>query len=314
MKLNKKNNNYHINKYLKAIAKIPLLTHEEEITLGSQVQELVQIKKLELELTDQMGQKPTIEILSEKLNLNSTQIKQRLKAGQRAKERMLSSNLGLVVKVAKNYEKRNIELLDLIQEGAIGLIRAVEKFNPTRGHKFPTYAYWWIRQGITIAIAEKSSFIRIPIDILEKSNKLKEGFREFVQKMNRAPTHSEITKYVKLSKNELNDLLLKFSQMKRPISLQNKIHDSEDEEVLLIDLLESDSSEILEIDAIRFELNLFLNKIPNQQREILKMRFGIDRDEPMSLTKICRAMSINRNIVRNLELDGLKRLRRLYKN
>ena len=138
-----------VRSYLRDIGRVPLLSHEQEITLGRQVQEYMQVERAELEFYELTGEKPSLEELSDKLNLSISVIKKRLRAGQRAKERMVAANLRLVVSVAKKYTKRNMELLDLIQEGTIGLVRGVEKFDPARGYKFSTYAYWWIRQGIT---------------------------------------------------------------------------------------------------------------------------------------------------------------------
>ena len=160
-----------VRSYLRDIGRVPLLSHEQEITLGRQVQEYMQVERAELEIIDLTGDKPNIEELAKKLNLTASIIKKRQRAGQRAKERMVAANLRLVVSVAKKYTKRNMELLDLIQEGTIGLVRGVEKFDPARGYKFSTYAYWWIRQGITRAIASRA--IRLPIHITEMLNKLK---------------------------------------------------------------------------------------------------------------------------------------------
>merc|ERR1712216_324873 len=137
-----------------------LLTHEQEITLGRQVQQLMEIETLEAELESRDGTKPALDQLAKAAELSSIQLKRKLQQGHRAKERMVAANLRLVVSVAKKYTKRNMELMGLIQEGTIGLVRGVEKFDPTRGYKFSTYAYWWIRQGITRAIAEKSRTIR----------------------------------------------------------------------------------------------------------------------------------------------------------
>ena len=221
-----------VRSYLRDIGRVPLLTHEQEITLGRQVQELMEVERLELEIIDLTGEKPSVEELAEKLNLNPVQIKKRLRAGQRAKERMVAANLRLVVSVAKKYTKRNMELLDLIQEGTIGLVRGVEKFDPARGYKFSTYAYWWIRQGITRAIAEKSRAIRLPIHITEMLNKLKKGQRELSQEMSRTPTISELAKYVELPEEDVKDLMCKAGQ---PVSLETKVGDGED--TVLLDLL-----------------------------------------------------------------------------
>jgi len=159
-----------VRSYLRDIGRVPLLSHEQEITLGRQVQEYMQVERAELEIIELTGDKPSIEELSNKLNLSTSTIKKRLRAGQRAKERMVAANLRLVVSVAKKYTKRNMELLDLIQEGTIGLVRGVEKFDPARGYKFSTLAYMWIRQCITRAIAEKSLAIRQPIPKNEMLN------------------------------------------------------------------------------------------------------------------------------------------------
>ena len=139
-----------VRSYLRDIGRVPLLSHEQEITLGRQVQEYMQVERAEIEIMELTDIKPSAEELAEKLNLSTSQIKKRLRAGQRAKERMVAANLRLVVSVAKKYTKRNMELLDLIQEGTIGLVRGVEKFDPARGYKFSTYAYWWIRQGLSL--------------------------------------------------------------------------------------------------------------------------------------------------------------------
>merc|ERR1711991_505793 len=162
-----------VRSYLRDIGRVPLLTHEQEITLGRQVQELMDLESLESELESKAGEKPSRDQLAKASGLSSMQLKRKLQHGRRAKERMVATNLRLVVSVAKKYTKRNMELLDLIQEGTIGLVRGVEKFDPARGYKFSTYAYWWIRQGITRAIAEKSRAIRLPIHITEMLNKLK---------------------------------------------------------------------------------------------------------------------------------------------
>ena len=149
-----------VRSYLRDIGRVPLLTHEQEITLGRQVQDLMDIEALQTELESRDGDKPSADKLAKASGLTSLQLKRKLQHGRRAKERMVAANLRLVVSVAKKYTKRNMELLDLIQEGTIGLVQGVEKFDPTRGYKFSTYAYWWIRQGITRAIAEKSRTIR----------------------------------------------------------------------------------------------------------------------------------------------------------
>ena len=301
-----------VRSYLRDIGRVPLLSHEQEITLGRQVQDLMVLENIESEIESDLGEKPEISLFAEKVGMSIIQLKKKLKSGRRAKERMVAANLRLVVSVAKKYTKRNMELLDLIQEGTIGLVRGVEKFDPTRGYKFSTYAYWWIRQGITRAIAEKSRAIRLPIHITEMLNKLKKGQRELSQEMSRTPTVSELAKYVELPEEDVKDLMCKAGQ---PVSLETKVGDGED--TVLLDLLaggEDLPDEQIEMDCMRGDLHSLLHQLPDLQCRVLRMRYGMDGDEPMSLTGIGRVLGISRDRVRNLERDGLRGLRRLSDN
>jgi RNA polymerase nonessential primary-like sigma factor len=305
-----------VRSYLRDIGRVPLLTHEQEITLGRQVQELMQIEELGQELSMRSGgSEPSSEQLAEAAGITPQQLKRRLTAGRRAKERMVAANLRLVVSVAKKYTKRNMELLDLIQEGTIGLVRGVEKFDPTRGYKFSTYAYWWIRQGITRAIAEKSRTIRLPIHITETLNKLKKGQRELSQDLGRTPTITELAGYLELPEEEVKDLLCR---ARLPVSLETKVGDGDDTE--LLDLLAGEGDlpeERVNDECMKGDLRALLERLPVQQCRVLKMRYGIpnpdspEEGDPMSLTAIGRVLGISRDRVRNIERDGLANLRRI---
>jgi RNA polymerase nonessential primary-like sigma factor len=294
--------------YLRDIGRVPLLSHEQEITLGRQVQELMVIEEVREELTLRSGgESPSEELLAAEAGLTPALLRRRIQAGRRAKERMVAANLRLVVSVAKKYTKRNMELLDLIQEGTIGLVRGVEKFDPTRGYKFSTYAYWWIRQGITRAIAEKSRTIRLPIHITETLNKLKKGQRELSQELGRTPTITELAEAVELPEDEVKDLLCRARQ---PVSLETKVGDGEDTE--LLDLLAGDGAgpaEMVDGECLKGDLRSLLDQLPELQGKVLKMRYGMEGEEPMSLTSIARTLGMSRDKTRNLERRALEGIR-----
>jgi RNA polymerase nonessential primary-like sigma factor len=302
-----------VRSYLRDIGRVPLLTHEQEITLGRQVQELMQIEELGQELSMRSGgSEPSSEQLAEAAGITPQQLKRRLTAGRRAKERMVAANLRLVVSVAKKYTKRNMELLDLIQEGTIGLVRGVEKFDPTRGYKFSTYAYWWIRQGITRAIAEKSRTIRLPIHITETLNKLKKGQRELSQDLGRTPTITELAGYLELPEEEVKDLLCR---ARLPVSLETKVGDGDDTE--LLDLLAGEGDlpeERVNDECMKGDLRAVLDQLPDLQARVLKMRYGIAGEgpapaEPMSLSSIAKVLGMSRDKTRNLERKALEGIR-----
>ena len=297
-----------VRSYLRDIGRVPLLSHEQEITLGRQVQELMALEELEHQLRDQIGEPPSQAALAEAAGLSVPLLKRRLQAGRRAKERMVAANLRLVVSVAKKYTKRNMELLDLIQEGTIGLVRGVEKFDPTRGYKFSTYAYWWIRQGITRAIAEKSRTIRLPIHITETLNKLKKAQRELSQELGRTPTVSELAVAVELPEEEVKDLLCRARQ---PVSLETKVGDGEDTE--LLDLLAGEGAgpdEMVAGECLKGDLRELLEQLPELQGRVLRLRYGMEEgQEPMSLTSIARSLGLSRDKTRNLERRALEHIR-----
>ena len=302
-----------VRSYLRDIGRVPLLTHEQEITLGRQVQELMALEELREELRLRAGgEEPSGEALAAAAGLAPAQLSKRLSCGRRAKERMVAANLRLVVSVAKKYTRRNMELLDLIQEGTIGLVRGVEKFDPTRGYKFSTYAYWWIRQGITRAIAEKSRTIRLPIHITETLNKLKKGQRELSQELGRTPTITELATSVELPEEEVKDLLCR---ARLPVSLETKVGDGDDTE--LLDLLAGDAElpeERLDDACMKGDLRTLLDQLPDLQARVLKMRYGIEADgsgapEPMSLSSIAKTLGMSRDKTRNLERKALEGIR-----
>ena len=293
-----------VRSYLRDIGRIPLLEHDEEILLGRKVQRMMAIKETKDELETQSN-----EDLAKVLGITEKELKRQLRDGEKAKDKMVTANLRLVVSVAKKYTKRNMELLDIIQEGTIGLVRGVEKFDPGRGYKFSTYAYWWIRQGITRAIAEKSRAIRLPIHVTENLNKLKKAQRELSQINGAMPTVFQLSDHLGLSIDDIKDLMCKARQ---PTSLEIKIGENRD--TSLIDLLEDETQlpdMLLERQFVKEDIRELISELPEMQAAVISMRYGIGDDilEPMSMTAIGQILNMSRDRVRTLEQKAIRGLR-----
>ena len=295
--------------YLRDIGRIPLLEHEEEILLGRKVQRLMEINEIKQELEVRSSSD-----LAGVLGLSEKDLKRQLREGEKAKEKMVTANLRLVVSVAKKYTKRNMELLDIIQEGTIGLVRGVEKFDPGRGYKFSTYAYWWIRQGITRAIAEKSRAIRLPIHVTENLNKLKKAQRELSQINGEMPNVFQLADYLDMTVDTIKDLMCKARQ---PTSLETKIGENRDTQ--LIDLLEDETQlpeMLLEKQSVKDSMHEIISELPEMQAAVVRMRYGIGTEvlEPMSMTAIGQVLNMSRDRVRTLENKALRAIREQSEN
>ena len=298
-----------VRSYLRDIGRIPLLEHDEEILLGRQVQRLMEIEESRKQLESDMGRKIGDKELCNLISASQKSCMREIRDGRKAKDKMVTANLRLVVSVAKKYTKRNMELLDIIQEGTIGLVRGVEKFDPGRGYKFSTYAYWWIRQGITRAIAEKSRAIRLPIHVTENLNKIKKAQRELSQLNGEMPNVFQLSDYLNLSVDEIKDLMCKARQ---PTSLEIKIGENRD--TSLIDLLEDETQlpeMLLERQFIKEDIRDLIGDLPEMQAAVISMRYGIGDEilEPMSMTAIGQILNMSRDRVRTLEQKAIRNLR-----
>jgi RNA polymerase primary sigma factor len=256
--------------YLRSIGRVPLLTAQQEVDLAKRIE----------------------------------------RGDMVAKTQMVEANLRLVVSIAKGYLGRGLTFLDLIQEGSLGLIRAVEKFDYRRGYKFSTYATWWIRQAVTRAIADKGRTIRIPVHMVEKLNKVVHVERQLVQSLGREPTPEEIASELECTPREVRDIL-RMSQ--QPISLEKPIGEEEDSELgdFVEDEMAESPFEIASENLRKENVHRALAALPQREREVIEMRFGLTGGRPRTLEEVGRAFNVTRERIRQIENHTLKKLESL---
>jgi RNA polymerase primary sigma factor len=276
--------------YLGTIGRVPLLTAAEEIELAHHVQEGKQLQSVEPEQ-------------------RTAQQNRRIRMGQRARDRMMAANLRLVVSVAKKYQNQGLELLDLVQEGAIGLERAVDKFDPAMGYKFSTYAYWWIRQGMTRAIDNSARTIRLPIHISEKLSKMRRISRELSHRLGRQPNRLEIAHALGTTPEELEELM---AQTAPCASLDAHARGEEDRSTLgelIADPASNEHLDSMDRHLQKEHLGTWLAQLNDREQKILKLRFGLEGSEPLTLAEIGRQINVSRERVRQLEAKAILKLR-----
>jgi RNA polymerase primary sigma factor len=253
--------------YLREIGKVPLLTADQEVTLAKRIE----------------------------------------RGDMAAKTHMIEANLRLVVSIAKGYLGRGLSFLDLIQEGSLGLIRAVEKFDYRKGYKFSTYATWWIRQAVTRAIADKARTIRIPVHMVEKLNKVVHIERQLVQRLGREPRPEEIAEELEMETDEVREIL-RMAQL--PVSLEKPI--GEEEESSLGDFVPDETAESpfdsASTSLRREDIELALSSLPERERMVIELRFGLSGEQPATLEEVGRAFGVTRERIRQIENNTLKKL------
>ena len=256
--------------YLREIGKVPLLTADQEVYLAKRIE----------------------------------------RGDMSAKTHMIEANLRLVVSIAKSYLGRGLSFLDLIQEGSLGLIRAVEKFDYRKGYKFSTYATWWIRQAVTRAIADKARTIRIPVHMVEKLNKVVHIERQLVQRLGREPQPEEIALELEMTTEEVREIL-RMAQL--PVSLEKPI--GEEEESELGDFVQDEQAEspfdTASVQLRREDIQKALDSLPERERKVIELRFGLTGSQPCTLEEVGKAFGVTRERIRQIENNTLKRLETL---
>jgi RNA polymerase primary sigma factor len=282
--------------YLKEIGRVPLLTAEEEVDLAKRIEAGLAATRLLVTCGPQLG------------DARCLQLRRVERGGQLSKRKLVEANLRLVVSIAKRYVGRGMLFLDLIQEGNLGLIRAVEKFDYTRGYKFSTYATWWIRQAITRAIADQARTIRIPVHMVETINKLVRVQRQLLQDLGRDPTPEEIGKEMDLSSDKVRDIL-KISQ--EPVSLETPVGEEEDSN--LGDFIE-DADAVVPVDAASFilmqeQIEGILHTLSEREKKVIQLRFGMLDGHPRTLEEVGSEFGVTRERIRQIESKTLSKLR-----
>ena len=286
----------HVKMYLKEIGKVNLLTPEEELSLAKR-------------MADGETAKEQLEEIGENIDEDSKkQIDLLIADGEKAKKSLAEANLRLVVSIAKRYVGRGMLFLDLIQEGNLGLIKAVDKFDYTKGYKFSTYATWWIRQAITRAIADQARTIRIPVHMVETINKLVRVSRQLVQELGREPTPEELAKELNMPVDKVREIS-KISQ--EPVSLETPIGEEEDSH--LGDFIPDEDapapSEAASFVLLKEQLGAVLETLSEREAKVLRLRFGLDDGRARTLEEVGKEFDVTRERIRQIEAKALRKLR-----
>ncbi len=335
-----------VRQYLQEIGRVPLLTPSQELSLAQQIQQYQallavrdqsddpQIKRyvaavVERDRRQQLGRRLSRAEWASLLNMSVTELQMCLQAGrqawakaanvplaelqrierqgQRAKSQLLQANLRLVVNIAKKYQHRGVEFLDLIQEGTLGLERAVEKFDPTKGFRFSTYAYWWIRQSITRAVASQSRTIRLPIHMVEKLNKIKCAQRRLAAQRGAMPSLADIAQELNLEVSQVREVLI---AVPKSVALEQRV--GADQETELQELIESTAptpDEVIMRESLRTALRQLLSDLSPRERQVMELHYGLGEQPALEMAEIAALLGLSRERIRQIQHRALQKLR-----
>jgi RNA polymerase primary sigma factor len=281
--------------YLREIGQVPLLTGDQEKELAEQIKQgVAAAERLKSD-----------ESLSAK---ESHALRQKMATGDEARQKMASANLRLVVSIAKRYRERGLPLLDLIQEGSLGLLRAIEKFDHNKGFKFSTYATWWIKQALSRALADQSRLVRLPVHLGETLNRIQGARRQLTQQLGREPTDGELAKVLDMSEEKLRDLR---RTAQDPVSLATPV--GEEADSTLADFIPDphalDADDAAASGMLRQQIATALEQLTERERRVLELRYGLSDGQPRTLEEVGRAFGVTRERVRQIEVKALRKLR-----
>jgi RNA polymerase nonessential primary-like sigma factor len=296
-----------VGQYLQEISRYPLLTPDQEILYGRQVQHLVELQVQREVLISQLGQSINDLEWAEAVGLEPSQLRSIVHDGKRAKQRLIESNLRFVVSIAKRYQHLNLEMMDLLQEGSVGLQQAAERFDPTKGYRFSTYAYWLIWRAITHAISDQSRTIRLSSHMAERLFKIKRAQRELSAQLGRKGTIEEIAESLALKPIQVRDCLY---YSRQPLSLDVNIGD--EHKVALSELLEDHSptpEDYVTLSCMQVSLESWILKLTPQQQQIIRLYYGFEGEKPMTFSKIAKTLKLTKGRVMRIQYNAIKKLR-----
>lgn len=316
-------NNAAVSWYLKTVSKHALLRAEEEVMLARKIQAMLGFERVKDNLKETLDRDPTWEEWAGAVGMEPAELRRKMSRGRYAKKAMISSNLRLVISIAKRYQNRGLSFQDLIQEGSLGLVRAVEKFDPEKGFKFSTYSTWWIKQAVLRAIADQSRTIRLPVHVHDMLNSIKKHTRELTEELGRTPSEEEIAARMDLTMKKLRFLrdasrpAMSMEATRQAGGGKKGASGGTQNEVQVADSIKDSNpcpDQITESKMLKDDVSSLVCTLSPREQDVIRMRFGLDSGKPKTLEEIGNVFCVTRERVRQIEARALHKLRQPYRN